>query len=302
MSSELLDDRPAVSSGDSPLNAGDEMAARPPLAETVIEPIGRGVSLNLGEIWRYRDLFALMALRDVSARYRQSVAGFSWALIKPLTSMLIFTFIFGRVAKIPSDGSPYPLFVLAGIIPWFYFSTTLSSVTASISGSGNLLTKVYFPRLILPLVPVTTGLVEVAVQMLVVFGMLVWYGINPGLRLLALPLLIFYASATVLSVGLWLTALNVKYRDVGLATPFLIQSWMWLSPVVYSSDMVNERIRPYFGLNPMVGVIEGFRWMLTGRTQPDWLMMTISGAVVAILLVAGAAFFRKTELTFADVI
>jgi len=302
MSSELLDDRPAVSPGDSPLNAADETAAGPPLAETVIEPIGRGISLNLGEIWQYRDLFTLMALRDLSARYRQSVAGFGWAIIKPLTSMLIFTFIFGRVAKIPSDGSPYPLFVLAGIIPWSYFSTTLGTVTTSIAGSGNLLTKVYFPRLILPLVAVSTGLVEVAVQMLVAFGMLAWYGINPGLRLLALPLLILYASATVLSVGLWLTALNVKYRDVGLATPFLIQSWMWLSPVVYSSDMVNERIRPFYGLNPMVGVIEGFRWMLTGKTQPDWMMMTVSGAVVAVLLVAGTAFFLKTELTFADVI
>jgi lipopolysaccharide transport system permease protein len=285
------------------LLAGEDSPSRPlETAVTVIEPIGSGLSLNLKELWRYRDLFMLMALRDLSARYRQSIAGFGWALIKPLTSMLIFTFIFGRVAKIPSDGSPYPLFVLCGIIPWLYFSTTLTLVTTSVSASGNLLKKVYFPRLFLPLVSVTTGLVEVAVQFLVMFGMLAWYGINPGWRLLALPLLILYTSATVLSVGLWLTALNVKYRDVGLAAPFLIQSWMWLSPIVYSSSDVSEGIRPFYGLNPMVGVIESFRWALTGRTQPDWVMMSVSGGVVAVLLVGGIAFFRKTEQTFADVI
>lgn len=270
--------------------------------ETVIEPIGNRPSLNLGEVWRYRDLLSLLILRDLSARYRQSVAGFSWALIKPLTSMLIFTLIFGRVAGIRSDGSPYSLFVLAGIIPWFYFSAALSGVTGSVVGSGSLLTKVYFPRLILPLVTVAAGLVEVLVQLAVIIGMQWWYGINPGLRLAFIPVLIVYTAATALSVGLWLTAMNVKYRDVGLAAPFVIQCWMWLSPVVYSSSMVSEKWRWLYGMNPMVGVIESFRWVFTGRTEPDWMMMGISAGVVSALLVGGLAFFRKTELTFADVI
>jgi len=270
--------------------------------ETVIEPIGNRPSLNLGEVWRYRDLLSLLILRDLSARYRQSIAGFSWALIKPLMSMLIFTLIFGRVAKIPTDGSPYPLFVLAGIIPWFYFAAALSGVTGSVVGSGSQLTKVYFPRLILPLVTVVSGLVEVLVQLVVIFGMQWWYGINPGLRLAFIPVLIMYTSATALSVGLWLTAMNVKYRDIGLAAPFLVQSWMWLSPVVYSSSLVSEKWRWLYGMNPMVGVIEGFRWVFTGRTEPDWMMMGISAGVVLALLIGGMAFFRKTELTFADVI
>jgi lipopolysaccharide transport system permease protein len=272
------------------------------LAPTIIEPIGRGLSLNLGEVWRYRDLLSLLILRDLSARYRQSVVGLSWAVIRPLTSMFIFTMIFGRVAKIPSDGSPYPLFVIAGIVPWMYFANSLSGSTASVVGSGHMLTKVYFPRLILPLISTVTGLIEVAIQLVVVGGMLLWYGVNPGARLLVIPFLVLFAAAASLSVSLWLTALNVKYRDVGVAAPFLIQSWMWLSPVVYSSSMVSEKWRAIYGLNPMVGVIEGFRWAITGRTQPDWLMMSISAGVVAVLLAGGLAFFRRTELTFADVI
>jgi lipopolysaccharide transport system permease protein len=272
------------------------------LEATVIEPVSNRLSLNLGEVWRYRDLLSLLILRDLSARYRQSVAGFSWALIKPLTSMLIFTVIFSRVVEIPSDGSPYPLFVLAGIIPWSYFSNALTGVTNSVVGSGSLLTKVYFPRLILPLVTVASGLVEVLVQLVAIFGMLAWYGINPGWRLVFIPVLVIYTSAAALSVGLWMTAMNVKYRDVGLAAPFIIQCWMWLSPVVYSSSMVSEKWRLIYGLNPMVGVIEGFRWIFTGRTEPDWLMMGVSASVVSMLLVGGLAFFRKTELTFADVI
>jgi len=271
-------------------------------APTVIEPIGRGVSLNLKEVWRYRDLLSLLILRDLSARYRQSVVGLSWAVIRPLTSMFIFTMIFGRVAKIPSDGSPYPLFVLAGIVPWMYFANSLSGSTGSVVGSSHMLTKVYFPRLILPLISTATGLVEVAIQLVVVGGMLFWYGVNPGPRLLVIPLLVLVAAAASLSVSLWLTALNVKYRDVGVAAPFLIQSWMWLSPVVYSSSMVSEKWRAVYGLNPMVGVIEGFRWAITGRTEPDWLMMGVSAGVVASLLLGGLAYFRRMELTFADVI
>jgi lipopolysaccharide transport system permease protein len=298
---ETLD---SVTRMDSP-SSGERLAnvsVEVPAEVTVIEPISNKLSLNLREVWRYRDLLSLLILRDLSARYRQSIAGFSWALIKPLTSMLIFTLIFSRVAKIPSDGSPYPLFVLAGIIPWFYFSNALSGVTNSVVGSGSLLTKVYFPRLILPLVTVAAGLVEVLVQLAVIFVMMWWYGINPGLRLAFIPVLILYTAAAALSVGLWMTAMNVKYRDVGLAAPFLIQCGMWLSPVVYSSGLVSEKWRLVYGLNPMVGVIEGFRWVFTGRTEPDWMMMGISASVVTMLLVGGLAFFRKTELTFADVI
>jgi ABC-type polysaccharide/polyol phosphate export permease len=335
---------------------------------TVIVPESGWVPLELGELWRYRDLLMLLAWRDIAARYRQSVIGYGWAVVKPVMSMAIFTFIFSRVAGIKSDGSPYPLFAFTGLLPWLYFSNTLSASTTSVVTSSNMLTKVYFPRMVLPVSSVVIGLVELAIQCVVLVGLITYFhhraapaapvksaisitGLSEsaerevagaaagptanseplpaematsaarspdkkstaktpaepwrfsvGWRTLCLPLFLGLCILTALAVGLWLTALNVKYRDVGQAVPFLVQAWMYLSPIVYSSSMVSEELRPYYGLNPMVGVIEGFRWSILGSTTPDWTMMSVSAGVVGVLLITGLYYFRRTESTFADVI
>jgi lipopolysaccharide transport system permease protein len=268
----------------------------------VIEPPSRWPSLNLLELWRYRDMFLLLVRRDLAARYRQSIVGYGWAVIKPVLSMIIFTVIFGRVAQIPSDGSPYALFAFTALLPWTYFSGALTGATSSVVGGSGLLTKVYFPRLILPLVSITVGLVDLAIQSTVLAGLMVWYGVALGPRLLALPAFVLMALLTALAAGVWLTALNVRFRDVGHAVPFFTQAWMWLSPIVYSSSAIPEPWRPLYGLNPLTGVIEGFRWSILGTTTPDWTMVGVSFAVVALLLVSGLYHFRKLETTFADVI
>jgi len=256
----------------------------------------------LGEVWRYRDLLYQLVHRFIVAKYRQSVLGVGWALIKPITSMVIFTVIFGRVAKLPSDGIPYPIFSFAAMLPWLYFSTCVTGTTESVVRGGGLLTKVYFPRLILPLSTIATGLVEFVIQFGVLLVMMAFYGITPTWGLLLLPVFLLQCALTALSVGLWLTALNVKYRDVGQIVPFFVQAWMWVCPIVYSSSMIPDRWRVLYGLNPMVGVIEGFRWAMLGKSAPDWGMMAVSFCVVAVLFVSGLYYFRKAETTFADLI
>ena len=273
-----------------------------PSYRTVIEPPGRWPTLSMADLWQYRDLLSLLVWREIIAKYRQSVVGIGWVLIKPLTSMVIFTLIFGRVAKLPSDGIPYPIFTFAALLPWMYFSQSLGSASNSIVGGGGILTKVYFPRLILPLTGVIAGLVDFGVQLVVLMGMMAWYRVVPTWGVLLVPVFVLLAAATALSVGLWLTALNVKYRDVGHAVPFFTQAWMWLTPIVYSSSMIPERWRPIYGLNPMVGVIEGFRWAMLGKAAPDWTMMAVSLTVVTLILLSGLYFFRKMETTFADII
>lgn len=269
---------------------------------TLIEAGQRPFWLDVKEIWRYRDLFWLLARRNIVTRYRQSVVGIGWAVITPLLSTLIFTVIFGRVAGISSDGAPYPLFVFTALLPWTYFSGALSAATGSVVGNGALVQKVYFPRMLLPFVGVVTGLVELVIQFVTLFLLMAWFGYALGPNAVFILAFLLLAIVTALSVGLWLTALNVKYRDVGQAIPFVLQAWMWLSPIVYPSQQISDRLRPLYGLNPMVGVIEGFRWSLLGSVTPDWSMMAVSAAVVCSLLVGGVYYFRKTEVTFADVI
>jgi len=269
---------------------------------TVIEPPRRWPTLCMADLWRYRDLLSLLVWREIIAKYRQSVVGIGWVLIKPLTSMVIFTLIFGRVAKLPSDGIPYPIFTFAALLPWMYFAQSLGTASSSVVGGGGILTKVYFPRLVLPLTGVIAGLVDFGVQLVVLMGMMAWYRITPTWGVLLVPAFVLLAAATALSVGLWLTALNVKYRDVGHAVPFFTQAWMWLTPIVYSSSMIPERWRPIYGLNPMVGVVEGFRWAMLGKAAPDWTMMAVSLSVVTVILLSGLYFFRKMETTFADII
>lgn len=269
---------------------------------TVIEPPRGWLQLNLREVWRYRDLLSLLVWRDLSARYRQSVVGYGWAFIKPIVTVLIFTLVFGGLAELPSDDVPYPLFTLAALIPWLYFSTALTGVSTSVTSGGHLLTKVYFPRLILPLSSLGAGLVDLVFQLVLCFGLMLWFGTTPRWPLLLLPLFVVLTIAAALAFGLWLTALNVRYRDVGHAVPFLLQTWMWLSPVVYSSALVPEKWRWVYGINPLVGIIEGFRWCLLGTRPPDPVALALSVGGMGVLLIGGLAFFRRQEAAFADVI
>lgn len=271
----------------------------PPL--TVITPDHGWIGLNLGELWRYRDLMALLAWRDISARFRQSLVGYGWAILKPLLSALIYTLVFSVFVRVETE-VPYTIFAFAALIPWMYFSQSLGGVTSSIVGGGALLTKVYFPRLVLPLASIAVGLVELLLQLLVIAGLMAWYRYTPGWQLLILPLFVAMTVLTALAVGIWLTALNVKFRDIGMAVPFLIQIWMYLCPIVYPISMVPERWRALYAINPMVGVIEGFRWALLGTGAPDWSMMAISAAVMTCLLLSGLIYFRRVEATFADII
>jgi lipopolysaccharide transport system permease protein len=274
--------------------------AEPPIS--YIQPPSGWTSLNLGEVWRYRDLLLLLVWRDISASYRQSVVGFGWAIIKPVCSMLIFTIVFGRIANLPSDGIPYPIFSFAALLPWMYFAGSLAGASGSVLGGAGLLTKVYFPRLILPLSSVVKGVVDFAIQFAVLVLMMCYYGLAPSAGVLLLPVFVLLCALSALSVGLWLTALNVKYRDVGQLVPFLSQAWMWLTPIVYPSSLVPDKWRLIYGLNPLVGIVEGFRWSLLGKAAPDWKMVAASLSVTLLLFIGGLYYFRKMETTFADVI
>lgn len=269
---------------------------------TVIEPPTGMVRLELGELWKYRDLLLLLIWRDVSARYRQSIVGYGWAIIKPVLSMLIFTIIFGWLAGMPSDNAPYAIFSFSALIPWMYFSGALASVTNSVVGAGSMLTKVYFPRLILPLTGVAVGLAEMAIQGVILALLMIWYQFLPGWQIVLVPVWVLMSVVTALACGLWLTALNVKYRDVGMTVPFLLQVWMYLCPIIYPSRIIPAQWRTWYGLNPLVGVIEGFRWSILGTAPPDWTMIAVSSAVVSVIFVGGLYYFRTIEATFADVI
>ncbi len=270
-------------------------------SQTVIEPVKGWFALDLAEIWRYRDLLYLLAQRDISTRFRQSVIGYGWAILRPLMTAAIFTLVFSVFVKVETE-IPYPLFAFAGLMPWLYFANSLTGVTTSVVGGSSLLTKVYFPRLVLPLAKVGVGLVELGLQFIVMFGLLAIYQFSPGPELLLVPVFVLITVVTALAFGIWLTALNVKYRDIGMAVPFLIQIWMYLCPIVYPLDVVPQEYRSLYALNPMVGVVEGFRWSLLGTAPPDWPMVGISLVVMLIVLVSGIAYFRKVETTFADII
>jgi lipopolysaccharide transport system permease protein len=258
--------------------------------------------LDVRSLWDYRELLYFLAWRDVKVRYKQTAIGAAWAVLQPFTTMVIFTVIFGHFAKMPSDGVPYPVFAYTALLPWTYFATALTRCTGSVVGNAQLISKVYFPRLILPISGTLSALIDFAISLVILIGMMAWYGIVPTRNVLALPLFLLLSVATTLAVGLWLSALNVRYRDVGHAIPFLIQCWMYASPVVYPVSMVPVRWRSLYSLNPMVGVIEGFRWALLGKASPDFGAVTTSALLVTILLLGGLVYFRHLERTFADVI
>jgi lipopolysaccharide transport system permease protein len=276
----------------------------------VIEPPSGWPSLNLVEVWQYRDLLFLLIWRDISASYRQSVIGFGWVLFKAVTQTAAGTLVFSVIAGLEGKpGIPYPLLIFVGILPWLYFSNSLNNASHSLAGSAHLVTKVYFPRLILPLSGLGSGLVDFGIQFLLLVAVLPFFVGIPGWTILLAPVFLAACMLTALSLGLWFTALNVKYRDIGYLVPFLVQTGMWVTPVYYLSEKLISHMGNWgwlLGLNPMTGVVEGFRWAMLGSAghiePPDWSMMAVSFTVVAFLFVTGLYFFRRVEGTFVDVI
>jgi lipopolysaccharide transport system permease protein len=268
----------------------------------VIRPSQGWIALKLGDLWEYRELLYFLVWRDIKVRYKQTALGAAWAIIQPFTSMVVFSLFFGKLAKMPSDGIPYPIFAFAGLVPWTFFANGLAQSANSLVDSANLIKKVYFPRLTIPIANVLSGLVDFSLAFLVLVGMMLWYGVMPTGRILWLPLFLLLAFVTALGVGLWLSVLNVEYRDVKYTIPFLAQFWMFATPIVYPSSLLKQPWRTVYGLNPMVGVVEGFRWALLGtKTAPGPMIAASAFASVAIL-VGGAFYFRRMEKTFADVV
>jgi lipopolysaccharide transport system permease protein len=267
-----------------------------------ITPPSRWLDLNFRELWQFRELLYFFVWRDIKIRYKQTAIGAAWAVLQPLMTMLMFSLFFGRLAKIPSEGLPYPIFYYSALLPWMYFAGALQNATNSVVEQQRVITRVYFPRLVLPLSAVVSGLLDFAIGFAVFLGMIPLYRVAPGRAIFLFPAFLLLAVATALGVGLWLSALNAIYRDVRYVVPFLIQFWMFASPVAYPSSLVPERWRWLYGLNPMAGVIEGFRWALTGKGQPPSLMLAASAGAVIMLLIGGTVFFRKMEGTVADVV
>ena len=268
----------------------------------VIQPRKVFLHLDLQAVWQSRELLYFLIWRDVKIRYKQTVLGTAWVIIQPLMIMVIFTVIFGQFARIPSDGLPYSIFTYTALLPWQYFSQAISRSSDSLVSSAHLITKIYFPRLIIPISAVLAPLVDFAIAFVVLLGMMAWFGISPYWNALFLPLFLLLALITALAVSLFLSALNVKYRDVRYTVPFLIQFWMYASPVVYPVSIIPAQWRLLYSLNPLVGVIEGFRWALLGKGSLDFSIMVVSGTIVVALLLGGIIYFKKMERTFADVI
>jgi lipopolysaccharide transport system permease protein len=272
------------------------------LERTVIEPAHGWVSLQLRELWKYRELLLFLTWRDVKVRYQQTYFGIAWAVLQPLFMMTVFSIFFGRFAKLPSDGVPYPIFAMCALIPWQLFQYSLGQSSNSLVTSQQLIKKVYFPRLVIPIASVLDGLVDLSVAFVLLVAMMAIYGIAPTANIVFLPLFVLFATVTALSVGVWLSALNVQYRDVRYTVPFISQIWMFATPVAYSSSIVPEKWRWAYGLNPMVGVVEGFRWALLGHEARIQSSTYVSIVVVAVVLTSGIAYFRRMEASFADVI
>jgi len=268
----------------------------------VIRPSKGWTALKLGDVWAYRELLYFLVWRDIKVRYKQTVLGAAWAVIQPFFSMVVFSLFFGKLAKMPSDGIPYPIFAFAALVPWSYFAGALSQSANSLVDSANLIKKVYFPRLTIPIANALAGLVDFAIAFVVLLGMMLWYGVMPTARILWLPAFLLLALVTALAVGLWLSVLNVEYRDVRYTIPFLTQFWMFATPIVYPSSLLSEPWRTVYGLNPMVGVVEGFRWALLGAKTAPGPVIAVSACASLALLVGGAFYFRRMEKTFADVV
>jgi len=269
----------------------------------VLRPSKGWVALKLSELWRFRELLYFLVWRDIKVRYKQTVIGAAWAIIQPFTTMIIFSLFFGQLAGIPSDGLPYPIFSYAALVPWTFFAAGLANASNSLVGNANLIKKIYFPRLVIPLSAVLSNVVDFCLAFSVLVLMMLAYGILPTVNIIFLPLFLLLAFSTALGVGLWLSAMNVQFRDVRYVVPFLTQAWLFITPIAYPSSLIqNETLRALYGLNPMAGVVEGFRWALLGtQTAPDATIL-VSALASALLLVSGAFYFRRMERTFADVV
>ena len=267
-----------------------------------IQPRKGLLNLDLRDIWRYRELLYFLTWRDVIVRYKQTAIGVVWAILQPVITMVVFAFLFNKIAQIPSDGIPYPIFTFTALLPWMFFSQALTKSTSSVVGSQNLITKIYFPRLLIPLSASFSPMFDLLFSFMTLLVLMFWYQITPTWGLLALPLFVGLAFLTALAVGLWTSALNVQYRDVGHVIPFMSQIWMYVSPVAYPVSMVPENWKLLYSLNPMVGVIEGFRWSLLGKERPEFIVILVSTMIVLILLLGGIIYFKKMEKSFADII
>ncbi|WP_337286888.1 ABC transporter permease [Candidatus Methylomirabilis sp.] len=268
----------------------------------MIRPSTGWASINLAELWEYRELLYFLIWRDIKVRYKQTAIGAAWAIIQPFFTMVVFSIFFGRLAKIPSDGLPYPIFAYCALLPWQLFSQALTQSGNSLVANERLITKVYFPRLVIPLSAVLAGLVDFGIAFVILLAMMAYYGITPTAAVFTLPFFLLLALGTALGVGLWLSALNVRYRDVRYTVPFLTQFWLFATPIVYPSSLIPESWRAVLGLNPMAGVVEGCRWALLGTAHPPGLIVAVSVAAVLALLVGGLYYFRRMEKTFADVV
>lgn len=273
-----------------------------PLGEVLLRPRAGMLDLDLAEVWRYRELLYFLIWRELKVRYKQAAIGAGWAIIQPVFMVLIFSAVFGVFAKIPSDGVPYPVFAFVAILAWTYFSEAFRRCSMGLVEDSELIRKIYFPRLILPFAAVVAPLVDLVLSLVVLLAMMMWYGIAPSANIVLLPMFVLLAMLLSLAFGLWLGPINVRYRDIKHVIPVVIQVWMYASPVVYPVSMVPERWKLLYSLNPMVGVIEGFRWALLGKGSPDLVAMAISAVAVLVLLVGGLMYFARMQRYFADVI
>jgi len=290
----------ATSQRKGPVVGGSPSSDKVPVL--FIRPSRGWISLNLRDLWEYRELLYFLTWRDIKVRYKQTVLGAAWAIIQPFFTMVVFSLFFGKLARMPSDDIPYPIFSYAALVPWTFFANGLSQSSSSLVGSANLIKKVYFPRLVVPISAVISGGVDFVLAFVVLLGMMLFYGIVPTGAIVWLPVLLLLALVTALGVGLWLTAMNVQFRDVRYAVPFLVQAWMFATPIAYPSSLLDEPWRTLYGINPMTGVVEGFRWALLGTETAPGPIILVSALVAVGLLVSGAFYFRRMEKTFADVV
>ncbi len=268
----------------------------------ILNPPSGWIRLGLGELWAYHELIFFLALREIKIRYKQTAIGVLWAVIQPLFTMLIFSLFFGRLGKLPSDGIPYSLFSLAALVPWTFFSAGLTAASNSLVGNANLITKVYFPRLAIPISTVLSGLIDFSIGLALLVAFMLCRGFYPRAQLIWFPAFLLLSLITALGAGLWLSALNVEYRDVRYAVPFLVQFWMFATPIAYSAKMLKEPWRTVYSLNPMVGVVEGFRWSVLGRGTPPRIALLASATAAVFILVSGLFYFRRMETGFADIV
>ncbi|HYI14558.1 MAG TPA: ABC transporter permease [Thermomicrobiales bacterium] len=276
------------------------IAATPPV--TIIRPSSGWSAVNLADIWAHRELLYFLIWSDLKLRYKQTSLGAVWAVLQPFLTMVVYSIFLGRLARVPSDGIPYPIFVYTALVPWTFFSNALTQSSLSLIRHERVITKVYFPRLIIPVSAIGGGLIDLGISFVLLVGIIIYYGIIPGIAILLLPLFVLLATVTALAVSLWLSALNVQYRDVRYTVPFITQVWMFVTPVIYPASLVPERWHVLYGLNPMAGVVEGFRWSLLGQDNPSIPILLASASMTLVILIGGLYYFRRMERTFADVV